>query len=165
MFDRERGGRSRGVRGGSASDAAPAGGSPGTSGGAAKRHERRPIRSSITGPGLPNPASRAFRFEADARGAVELLQSHFPDELRGVRIGFQTAPSGSGESRFPLLYSVDRSARAILLYRMPIQRARVLHVNDDEHRRYFVEHCVYQAVCEYLGREPWELMPGRFDHF
>ncbi|MBL3685891.1 metallopeptidase family protein [Leucobacter zeae] len=123
------------------------------------------MRSSITGPGLPDPAGRAFRFEADARGAVELLQSHFPEELRGVRIGFQTAPSGSGESRFPLLYSVDRAARSILLYRMPIQRARVLHVNDDEHRRYFVEHCVYQAVCEYLGREPWDLMPGRFDHF
>ncbi len=64
-----------------------------------------------------------------------------------------------------MLYSIDRSARSIMLYRMPIQRARGLHVNDDEHRRYFIEHCVYRAVCEYLGREPWELLPGRFDHF
>ncbi|UOQ56457.1 metallopeptidase family protein [Leucobacter allii] len=130
-----------------------------------RRHGRRPIRSSVTGASLPDPAGRFPRFEADARGAVEVLQSHFPDELRGVRIGFQTAPSGAGDSRFPLLYAVDRRARSIVLFRMPIQRARGLHVNDEEHRRYFVEHCVYLAVCEYLGREPWDLLPGRFDHY
>ena len=133
--------------------------------GAATRHGRRPIRSSITGPALPNPSSRVSRFEADARGAVEYLQSEFPDELRGVDIGFQTVPSGLGESDLPLLYAVDRAARTIVMFRMPIQRSRGLHVNDDEHRRYFVEHCVYRAVCEYLGREPWELLPGRFDHY
>ncbi|MFV0435570.1 MAG: metallopeptidase family protein [Leucobacter sp.] len=129
------------------------------------RHGRRPIRSSITGPGLPDPNSRFLRFEADARGAVQLLQASFPDELRGVQVGFQTVPTGRGESRFPLLYSIDRASRTIMLFRMPIQRARGLRVDDAEHRRYFVEHCVYQAVCEYLGREPWELLPGRFDHF
>lgn len=130
-----------------------------------RRHERRPIRSSITGPTLPNPQSRFNRFEADARGAVHLLQSHFPEELRGVRIGFQTAPGHKGESKFPLLYSIDRASSTIMMFRMPIQRARGLHVNDEEHRRYFVQHCVYQAVCEYLGREPWELLPGHFEHY
>lgn len=82
-----------------------------------------------------------------------------------MRVGFQTAPSHTGESKFPLLYAIDRPSNTIMLFRMPIQRARGLHVNDDEHRRYFVQHCVYQAVCEYLGREPWELLPGRFDHY
>lgn len=130
-----------------------------------RRHARRPIRSSLAGPTLPDPHGRIARFEADARGAVEVLQAEFPEELKGVRIGFQTAPSGRGESTLPLLYTIDRKARSIRLFRMPIQRARGLHVNDDEHRRYFVEHCVYLAVCEYLGREPWELLPGRFDHF
>lgn len=105
------------------------------------------------------------RFDADARGAVQVLQAQFPEELKGVRIGFRTAPTGEGESRNPLLYAVNRNEQSIMLFRMPIQRARGLHVNDDEHRRYFVEHCVYLAVCEYLGREPWELMPGRFDHY
>lgn len=130
-----------------------------------RRHGRRPIRSSIVGPDLPDPGSRFLRFEIAARGAVEVLQAEFPDELRGVRIGFQTAPTGEGESSLPLLYSVDRARRTIMLYRMPIQRARGLHVDDEEHRRYFIEHCVYLAVCEYLGREPWDLLPGRFDHF
>ncbi|WP_087010815.1 metallopeptidase family protein [Leucobacter sp. 7(1)] len=131
----------------------------------ARRHGRRPIRSSLVGPGLPNPASRVARFEAQARGVVSLLQAHFPEDLDGVRIGFQTAPTGEGDGGNPLLYSVDRDAQTIMLFRMPIQRAKGLHVDDDEHRRYFVEHCVYLAVCEYLGREPWELLPGRFDHY
>lgn len=133
--------------------------------GVSRRHDRRPIRSSITGATLPNPHSRFNRFEADARGVVQLLQTHFPAELDGVKIGFQTAPGFKGESKFPMLYAIDRSSKTIMLFRMPIQRTRGLHVNDDEHRRYFVEHCVYQAVCEYLGREPWELLPGRFEHY
>lgn len=142
------------------------GGAPGSSRSAvSRRHERRPIRSSLTGHGLPNPNSRFNRFETDARGAVQILQQHFPEELHGVRIGFQTAPADTGESKFPLLYAIDRSTSTIMLFRMPIQRARGLHVNDDEHRRYFVQHCVYQAVCEYLGREPWELLPGHFEHY
>lgn len=133
--------------------------------GPSRRHERRPVRSSLAGPGLPDPNNRFSRFETDARGAVQLLQAHFPEDLKGVRIGFQTAPTEGGESKFPMLYTIDRQSRTIMMFRMPIQRTQGLHVNDDEHRRYFVQHCVYQAVCEYLGREPWELLPGRFDHY
>lgn len=130
------------------------------------RHGRRPIRSALTGVGLPDPESRASRFENDARGAVELLQREFATELEGVHIGFMTVPLGpEGTSGNPEFYAIDRAKQSIMLFRMPIQRARVLHVDDAEHRRYFVEHCVYRAVCEYLGREPWDLLPGRFDHY
>lgn len=142
-----------------------------------RRHGRRGIRSSLGGPALPDPDARIVRFELDARGALEVLRSLLPDELDGVRIGFATAPivtragrrrgggTGGAESELPLLYSIDRRARSIVLYRMPIQRARGLHIDDAEHRRLFVGHCLYRAVCEYLGREPWELLPGHFDHF
>lgn len=82
-----------------------------------------------------------------------------------MHIGYQTAPIGEGESQSPMFYSIDRDKKLIMLYRMPIQRAKGLHVDDAEHRRFFTEHCVYRAVCEYLGREPWELLPGRFDHY
>lgn len=154
---------------------------------ASRRHGRRPIRSSIAGPSLPNPDARITRFEIDARAAIEVIQAHLGDEIRGVNIGFATvprAPSQGGrptgglgslgrrgaeevaeESSQPLYYSIDRRARTITLYRMPIQRARGLHVPDAEHRALFVGHCVYRAVCEYLGREPWDLLPGMFDHY
>lgn len=150
--------------------------------GVSRRHGRRPIRSSIAGPALPNPDGRVARFEIDARAAIEVLQANLGDQLRGVNIGFATvpkapvvpgggapAPSGSAgegeESTQPWFYSIDRQARSITLYRMPIQRARGLHVPDAEHRALFVGHCVYRAVCDYLGREPWELLPGYFDHY
>ena len=132
---------------------------------AARRHGRRPIRSSLTGPQLPNPDGRVIRFELAARSALELLRSELGGELHGVRIGFSTAPTWQGESEQPMFYSVDRDSRTIVMYRMPIQRAKGLHVEDDEHRRLFVGYCVHRAVCEYLGRDPWEVLPGRFEHF
>lgn len=130
-----------------------------------RRHGRRPIRSSLTGPTLPDPRSRVATFELYARSTVEYLQRQFPEELRGVRVGFQTVPTGEGESSLPQYYSIDRGSSTIMLFRVPIQRADVLHVDDAEHRRLFIEHCVYLAICEYLGREPWELLPGRFEHY
>lgn len=110
-----------------------------------------------------------IRFELAARSALDLLRTEVGDELNGVRIGFASAPSAApiaaAESELPMFYSIDRSARTIVMYRMPIQRAKGLHIEDDEHRRLFIGHCVHRAVCEYLGREPWEVLPGRFEHF
>ncbi len=132
-----------------------------------RRHGRRPIRSSLTGSQLPNPDARVARFELAARAALELLRHEVGHELHGVRIGFATAPMpmSSGTSEQPLFYSIDRAERTIMLYRMPIQRAKGLHVDDEEHRRLFIGHCVHRAVCEYLGRAPWEIAQGRFDHY
>ena len=136
---------------------------------AARRHGRRPIRSSLTGPQLPDPDGRVIRFEIAARGALDLLRSELGSDLDGVHIGFATVPTGKvmleGESEQPLFYSIDRASRTIILYRMPIQRARGLHIDDEEHRRLFIGHCVHRAVCDYLGRPPWEVLPGRFEHF
>lgn len=82
-----------------------------------------------------------------------------------MHIGYATAPAPESESTQPLFYSIDRPNRTIILFRMPIQRAKGLHVDDLEHRQYFIGHCVHRAVCEYLGKEPWEVAPGRFEHF
>lgn len=132
-----------------------------------RRHGRRGIRSSVTGPDLRDPASRTSRFESDARAAVQFLQQHLTTELAGVHIGFATAPLGgsTNESTQPMYYSVNRKNRTIIMYRMPIQRYRGLHVDDADHRRFFVEHCVHRAVCEYLDQNPWDILPGRFEHY
>lgn len=131
-----------------------------------RRHGRRAIRSSLSGSQLPNPDGRVLRFELVARAALELIRRELGDELAGVRIGFTTVPSGGGgESQLPMFYTIDRQARTIMLYRVPIQQAKGLHVDDLEHRRLFIGHCVHRAVCEYLGRAPWEVTPGIFDHY
>lgn len=155
----------RGERGGRRAEAA----ARAVSSRRAGRHGRRAIRSSLTGPQLPNPDTRTLRFELAARAAIEVLRAHLGSDLEGVNIGFVTVPNPrpkrTAQSEQPMYYSIDRAKRTILLHRMPIQRAKVLHVNDEFHRHLFIEHCVHRAVCEYLGRSPWEIMPGRFDHF
>lgn len=129
------------------------------------RFQRRAIRSSVTGPALTNPNSRVAFFDRVARSTVDYLQSLFEAELRDVRIEFCSVPTTFDKDQGPSLFRVNRDDRSILLYRIPIQRAKGLHVDDELHRRMFIEHVVFRAVAEYLGREPWELLPGQFDHF
>lgn len=119
----------------------------------------------MTGPALADPNSRLAFFDRNARATVDYLQSVFADELHDVRIEFCSVPTNFTADQGPSLYRVDRNAKHILLYRVPIQRAKGLHVDDELHRRMFIEHVVFRAVAEYLGREPWELLPGRFDHY
>jgi hypothetical protein len=129
------------------------------------RFRRREIRSSVTGPALTNPNSRVAFFDRVARSTVDYLQSVFEEELRDVRIEFCSVPTNIAPDEGPSLYRVSRDDRSILLYRIPIQRAKGLHVDDELHRRMFIEHVIFRAVAEYLGREPWDLLPGQFDHF
>lgn len=136
---------------------------------ASRRHGRRPIRSAITGPGLLDPNGSVLTFKRWAGAAIQYLQAHLPEELDGVNLGFATMPIYPQPKRSvstkPMYYDIDRENKTIVLYRMPIQRFRGLHANDEDHRRMFVEHCVYYAVCEYLDVNPWDLFPGRFEHY
>lgn len=129
------------------------------------RHQHRSMRSSITGPALANPNSRLAFFDRVARATVDYLQSAFEDELRDVRIEFCSVPTNFKPDQGPALYRIDRDDKSILLYRVPIQRAKGLHIDDELHRRMYIEHVVFRAVAEYLNRDPWELLPGEFDHF
>ena len=128
------------------------------------RHGRRVARSSLTGPFVKNPTSRVARFDADSRSVVHYLQTVLP-ELRQIDFRYVTMPADASESEMPKYYAIDRERRTITLFRVPIQRARGLHVDDEDHRRMFIGHCVYRAACEYLGRSPWDLLPGQFDHY
>ena len=46
-----------------------------------------------------------------------------------------------------------------MLYRLPIERLSHLHVDDEAHQRMYVESCVFKAVAELLGKDPWDLAP------
>lgn len=134
----------------------------------ARVHGRRPIRSSLAGPILTNPASRVAIFKQWAVPVIQFLTKNFPDKLEGVNVGFSTVPM-PGEHKWNLekskYYSIDHGNKTIVLHRMPIQRFKGLHVDDEDHRRMFVEHIIYVAVCDYLGVEPWALLPGYFEHY
>ena len=62
-------------------------------------------------------------------------------------------------------YAVDARTRRITFSRLPIQRLSRLHRNDEFHQRMVIESCVFRAVAELLGKDPWDLAPDRFRHF
>ena len=68
--------------------------------------------------------------------------------------------AGGGVDR----WRVSTAERRVILYRLPIERLAKLHRSDALHRRMLVESCVFRAVAELLGKDPWDLAPDRFRH-
>jgi hypothetical protein len=82
-----------------------------------------------------------------------------------VRFEVAAAPAAALGSEEVERWQVDAYERRVVLFRVPIERLSKLHRNDDLHRRLLVESCVFRAVAELIGRDPWELAPDRFRHF
>jgi hypothetical protein len=122
-------------------------------------------RSSATGPFLPPLRTRIDTFDMTIASTVDYLRMVWPTELSDVI--FEVAPGPA--SVIPDIgverYSVDTSERRITFYRLPMQRLSRLHRNDEFHQRMVVESCVFRAVAELLGKDPWDLAPDRFRHF
>lgn len=128
------------------------------------RHGRG-VRSSVTGPDLPPLQTRLDFFQSCVSSAVDYLRELWPEELRPVSFEVAGVPSelagGDGIDR----WRVDRARGVVVLYRMPIERLAHLHRDDEWHRRSYIESCVFRAVAELLGRDPWEIAPERYRHF
>ncbi|WP_374107320.1 metallopeptidase family protein [Cryobacterium sp. 1639] len=120
------------------------------------------MRSSATGPFLPPLRTRIDTFDMTIASTVDYLRMVWPAELSDVI--FEVAPGpasvipGVGVERF----SVDARERRITLYRLPMQRLSRMHQVDELHQRMIVESCVFRAVAELLGKDPWDLAPDRF---
>lgn len=118
----------------------------------------------MTGAHLRPLYNRVDVFGNTVVAAADFLRGMWLDELREVRFdvaGMPTDPPARGHVN---RWSVFRDEKRIVLYRVPIQRLGHLHVDDALHRRMMIESCVFHAVAEYLGKDPWELMPGHFHH-
>jgi len=128
------------------------------------RHGRG-LRSPVTGPYLDVLRTRAEFFEACVTSAADYLRELWPDELAGVRVDIASAPPGQpGESGIDR-WRVSVPERRVVLYRLPIERLAHLHRDDEWHRRSFIESCVFRAVSELLGKDPWDIAPERYRHF
>lgn len=124
----------------------------------------RGMRSPVTGAHLPRLHSRGLLFEQTLASAAAYLKRLWPTELTDVR--FEISPvaieaTSSGVRR----WRVYPDERRIVFYRVPMERLTRLHRRDDLHRRMFIESCVFRAVAELLGKDPWDLAPERFRHF
>ena len=128
------------------------------------RHGRG-VRAAVTGPRLPRLHTRADVFEATVAATAEYLKDLWPDELATVHFGIAALPSNQVGPDRVQRWLVMPAERRIILFRLPIERLARLHRNDDIHRRMMVESCVFRAVAELLGKDPWDLAPDRFRHF
>lgn len=132
---------------------------------ARRRRERhgRTLRSAVTGPHLPMLHTRMGDFEIAVADTAQYLQGLWPDELAQVRFEVAAFPHGASDASVERWRVLPRERR-VILYRVPIERLSRLHRQDALHRRMLVESCVFRAVAELLGKDPWDLAPERFRH-
>lgn len=96
---------------------------------------------------------------------AEYLKDMWPDELSSITFEVAVLPAtivgDAGLDRWQVLPDQGR----IRFFRLPIERMSRLHRYDDLHKRMMIESCVFRAVAELLGKDPWDLAPDRFRHF
>ena len=127
------------------------------------RHGRG-IRAAVTGPHLPLLRSRSDIFDLTVASTAEYLRDLWPDQLDGVSFEVAAMPAQLGESPAVDRWRVNVAERRVILYRLPIERLSRLHRYDDLHKRMMIESCVFRAVAELLGKDPWDLAPDRYRH-
>ncbi|MDR6876653.1 hypothetical protein M1D46_13935 [Microbacterium sp. JZ70] len=135
------------------------------------RHGRhgRTGRSSIVRPPLPPVDTRYERFDVAVGSAAEYLRGAWP-ELRDVSFEIAGLPVEPSEDGIPR-WRIDRAARRIILFRIPVERLSRIHGSiglaraDDFHRRLVIEGAVFRAAADYLDRDPWDLAPDRYRWF
>lgn len=122
------------------------------------------MRSPVTGPHLPLLHSRADVFDMTVGSTAEYLRDLWPDELADVSFEVAGLPADVGGSLSVDRWRVHAQQRRVILYRLPIERLSRLHRHDEIHKRMMIESCVFRAVAELLGKDPWDLAPERFRH-
>ncbi len=135
-----------------------------TSAGRYRNRHGRTLRSSVTGPHLPPLRTRIDLFEMTVASTADYLKGVWPEELANVVFEIGAVPlvmpaEGASVERWSVI------GNRIILYRLPIQRMSKLHRDDELHKRMIIESCVFRAVAELLGKDPWDLAPERFRHF
>jgi len=104
-------------------------------------------------------------FDMTVASTADYLKGVWPEELSDVHFEVAATPIGNSGVEGVDRWRVDGSRRRIVLYRVPIQRLTKLHRDDELHRRMYIEGCVFRAVAELLGKDPWDLAPDRYRHF
>jgi hypothetical protein len=127
------------------------------------RHGRG-MRSAVTGPHLPLLHTRVDQFDLAVAATAEYLKDLWPNELAGVSFEVAGLPREITPAGGIDRWHVDIPEKRVILFRLPIERLARLHRTDDLHRRMLIESCVFRAVAELLGTDPWDLAPERFRH-
>ena len=129
----------------------------------ARDRHGRGLRSSVTGPHLPPLRTRLDEFDIAISSTATYLRGLWP-ELEGVVFEVAQGPADAIHDDHVDRWKVSHDERRITFYRLPIVRFLRLEEGEERDERLLVETCVFQAVADFLGRDPWELSPGRYRH-
>jgi hypothetical protein len=70
------------------------------------------------------------------------------------------APVLGANSKFVKRWSVRPETKTIIIYRLPILRLNQSNSSNPTEERVRIEHHVFEAAAELIGKEPWELIFG-----
>lgn len=98
------------------------------------------------------------------QSTAEYLVDLWPAELANLQLDVAPMPDQPSTVKGVARWRVEPERHRVVLFRIPIERMSRLHREDDWHRRLMVESCVFRAVGELIGKDPWELAPDRFRH-
>lgn len=126
------------------------------------RHGRhgRTGRSPVVPPPLPPLESRQDRFELVVHDTAQFLRDAWED-LREVSFEVGIMPTRADAEGMPRWF-VDREARRIVIFRLPIERLDRANRMDDLGAKMSMEGAVFRAAAEYLDRDPWDLGTQRW---
>ncbi|MGR2753245.1 hypothetical protein [Agromyces arachidis] len=129
----------------------------------ARDRHGRGMRSAVTGPHLEPLRTRIEEFDVTVASTAAYLRGLWPD-LEGVSFQVADAPAEAIHDDHVDRWRVHQDERRIVFFRLPIVRFLRTQEGEEKDERLLVESCVFRAVAEYLGRDPWELSPGRYRH-
>lgn len=119
---------------------------------------RRPLLSKL----FVHGQSRAQGFQANVDSVFEYLQSIRPEELKDLTWQIQDAPGLSSEGNEVKAWMVNRGRQNITIYRLPIERLGSHSRLKPMEERMRLEEQVFDAVANFLGIDPWELVPENY---
>jgi len=98
--------------------------------------------------------SQLSRFEQIVATTVDFCRTQWPTEMQGVRWVVEKSPifDGTEVPRF----AVDKETKTIIIYRVVIERLTHARRTDPFDERIHIEHYVFDAIAELLGRDPFD---------
>lgn len=106
-------------------------------------------------------ATRIDEFEETIASTATYLRGLWP-QLDGLVIDIADAPAEAIHGDHIDRWWTTDDPPHITFYRLPIAQFFPARVPRDLDLQTFIRSCVYNAVAELLGRDPWELAPGHY---
>jgi hypothetical protein len=126
------------------------------------RHGRG-IRHSLSGAQYKTGGSALDSFASIVSSTCEYLRERWPQELGDLQYRIMDAPVLGTNSKFVKRWSVRAESKTIVIYRLPILRLNQNQSSSPTEERVRIEHHVFEAAAELIGKEPWELIFGDDD--